>query len=212
MADLRKETHGPGSMKGVNLVVIAYDNRVHEGKDGQSATHYLDARIHPGDRRAAGQATLALVSKKDERSPSGYNNSARYSASQFDAIKEAAGDNVTDLTKVDGTVVGKIYGVKADLLVSNGDVIANTKTVEASELSVAPDEKGRDIQTQIFDTIKASKAAREAAKTPAPEPEPAVEEPKKAAAKRPSRAKAKPAPVLVGAGGPEVSSDEPELG
>jgi len=197
MADFRKETHGAGSMKGVNLVVIAYDNRVAK-KDDVITTHYLDARIHPEDRRAAGQTTLALVSKKDEKSPSGYNNSARYSAGQFEAIKEAAGDNVTDLTKEDGTVVGKIYGIKADLLVSNGDVIANTKTLEASEHSVLPTPDGRDIRARIFETMNAAKAAREAAKNAS---EPAVEV-----------EAAKGEPVLVGAGGVEASADEPELG
>jgi hypothetical protein len=224
MADLRTETHGKGSMKGVNLAVIAYDNRVAK-KDDVVTTHYLDARIHPGDHRAAGQTTLALVSKKDAKSPSGYNNSARYSAGQFDAIKEAAGDNVSDLTNQAGEVVGKIYGVKADLLISNGDVIANTKTLEATEFSVGPDAAGRDIRTQIFETMNAAKAAREAAKAEAPvaEAAPAVEataeapvaDAKPKAARKPSTRKpaaAKPELVSVGAGEVTASSDEPELG
>lgn len=198
MADFRKETHGAGSMKGVNLVVIAYDNRVAK-KDDVVTTHYLDARIHPDDRRAAGQTTLALVSKKDEKSPSGYNNSARYSASQFEAIQTAAGDNVTDLKNQDGTVVGKIYGIKADVMVSSEGVIANTKTVEASELSVADDEKGRDIRARIFDSQRTAKAAAQAAKAAAPE-------------KAAEAEAAKGEPVLVGAGGVQASADEPELG
>lgn len=170
MADLRKETHGPGSMKGVNLAVIAYDNRVAK-KDGEITTHYLDARIHPGDTRAPGQTTLALVSKKDPKSPSGYNNSARYSAGQFQAIKEAAGDNTTDLTNQAGEVVGKIYGVKADLLISSGDVIANTKTLAPTELSVGPDQAGRDIRTQIFESMKEAKDARSVAAAQEPSAE-----------------------------------------
>lgn len=222
MADLRKETHGPGSMKGVNLAVISYDNRVAK-KDGVVTTHYLDARIHPGDKRAPGQTTLALVSKKDEKSPSGYNNSARYSAGQFDAIKEAAGDNVSPLTNSAGEVVGQIYGVKADLLISSGDVIANTKTLETSELSVVDNEAGKDIRTQIFDSMKSAKDARSAAATEAgtEAPEAAAEAPAvkaeaatKPATKAKAATKAKVAkPVLV----PDVeearaSSDEPELG
>lgn len=176
MADLRKETHGAGSMKGVNLAVIAYDNRVAK-KDGVVTTHYLDARIHPGDTRAPGQTTLALVSKKDAKSPTGYNNSARYSAGQFEAIKEAAGDNVTDLTNQAGEVVGKIYGVKADLLISSGDVIANTKTLAPTELSVGPDQAGRDIRTQIFESMKAAKDARNVAVAQAPAAEAQAETP-----------------------------------
>lgn len=231
MADLRKETHGPGALKDVNLVVIAYDNRVAK-KDGEITTHYLDARIHPGDRRAAGQTTLALVSKPDSKSPSGINNSARYSAGQFASIVEAAGDNVSDLTNKDGAVVGKIYGVQSDLLISGAEVIANTKTLKPTELSVGPDEKGRDIRTQIFDSMREAKAAREAAKnapeasaeaaveTPAVET-PAAEEPKaaKATATKP-RTTRKPAvkkapaktPALVGAEPAVASVEEPALG
>lgn len=222
MADLRKETHGAGAMKDVNLVVIAYDNRVAK-KDGEVTTHYLDARIHPGDRRAPGQTALQLVSKKDEKSPSGYNNSARYSAGQFEAIKEAAGDNVVDLTNTANEVVGKIYGVKADLLISGSEVIANTKTLTASELSVGPDAQGRDIRKQIFDSMAEAKAAREAAKTaPAAdvvaEAEAVVEEAavkpatkSRAAAKPRTASKPKPKPELVGAT-TGASADEPELG
>lgn len=208
-------------MKDVNLVVIAYDNRVAK-KDGEITTHYLDARIHPSDSRAAGQTTLALVSKKDANSPSGYNNSARYSAGQFQAIQEAAGANVTDLTNQNGDVVGKIYGVKADLLISNGDVIANTKTLAPTELSVLPDPSGRDIRTQIFESMNAAKAARAAAtaEAPAAEAAPEVEAPaakakaatKPKAARKPAAKAAKPELVSVGAGDTQASSDEPELG
>lgn len=221
MADFRKETHGPGAMKGVNLVVLAYDNRVAKNPEtSEVSTHYLDARIHPEDRRAAGQSSLALVSKKDDKSPTGYNNSARYSAGQFAAIQKAAGDNVTDLTDQKGNVVGKIYGVKADVLVSKDGVIANTKTLEASEHSVHDDAQGQDIRSKIFATMKASKAAREAAKetqteTPAVEATSKPATTKAAATKTAAKKATKPrtaAPVLVGAGGPEVSADEPELG
>jgi hypothetical protein len=215
MVDLRKETHGPGSTKGVNLVVIAYDNRVNKNKEtGEISTRYLDVRMHPDDKRAAGQTTLALVTKKDDKSPTGFNNTARYSASQFEAIQKAAGDNAVDLTNTAGDVVGKIYGVKSDLLISNGDVIANTKTLEASEHSVAPNEAGVEIRQQIFDRMAESKAAREAAKAaPAAEAQAAEKPATKTAAKRTSTRKtAVKEPALVGAGAPVASSDEPELG
>ena len=219
MVDLRKETHGPGSTKGVNLVVIAYANRVNKNKEtNEVSTHYLDLRVHPDDRRAPGQTTLALVTKPDEKSPTGFNNSARYSASQFKEIQKAAGDNVVDLTNKTGEVVGKIYGVKADLLISNGDVIANTKTLEASEFSVEAKD-GIEIRQRIFDSMAEAKAARSAAKSaPTPQAEtPAAEKPAsektaaKTAAKRPSTRKtAAKEPALVGAGTPVA--DEPELG
>lgn len=236
MADLRKETHGPGSMSGVNVVVIAYDNRKSE-KDGKTA-FYLDARIHPGDRRGPGQTNLALVSKRDEKSPKGYNNMSRYTESQFDAIKEAAGDNVTDLTTQTGDVVGKIYGLKADLLVNQQkEVILNTKKLQGSDLSVKPNAENKDIRTQIFDAQRAAQAARRgveaeaAVETPTAEAAvetPAVEEPKaeakpaakKTTTRKPAAAKtaaarkpAAAAKALVGAGGVEApASDQPELG
>lgn len=221
MADLRKEVHGAGSMKGLDLAVIAYDNRVAR-KDDKITTRYLDVRIHPGDRRAEGQTQLALVSKKDEKSPTGYNNSERYSEGQFEAIVEAAGDNVTDLTNKAGDVVGKIYGVNADLLVSGArELVINTKTVKGSELSVAPNEAGVDIRQQMFDSMKAAQAAREAAKAteaetsapeasveaPAPEEKAEKSAPKKAAPKK--RAPAKKAAATAEA---EAAVDEPALG
>lgn len=240
MADLRKETHGAGSMSGVNVVVMAYDNRKSE-RDGKVAV-YLDARIHPGDKRGPGQTNLALVSKKQPKATSGYDNTARYSETQFAAIQAAAGDNVTDLTTLNGEVVGKIYGLKADLLINQQkEVILNTTKLAASDLSVKANAEGKDIRTQIFDAQRAASAARDAAtkakesavETPAAEA-PAVEEPaaepadtkpaaKKAPARKPAATKAPAktatarkataAKALVGAGGVEApASDEPQLG
>jgi hypothetical protein len=235
MADLRKEIHGPGSMNGVELVVFAYDNRIAKDKvSGKTTTHYLDLRIHPEDRRAPGQTNLALVSKKDDKSPTGYNNSARYSAGQFEAIEQAAGDNVQPLTNQKGEVVGKIYGIKADLLINNGEVIANTKTVAASELNIEP-QGNLDIRGRIFESMKEAKAAKGAVATPEVAAEAAVEAPvaaaevaaeekpaakataKKPAARKPATRKpAAKAKELVGAGvgteAPVASSDEPGLG
>ena len=236
MADFRKETHGAGSLKSVDLVVMSYDGRHApkpvNGVQAPITTRYIDARIHPDDRRAAGQTTLALVAKRDPSAPSGYNNAERYSENQFQAIVEAAGDNRSDLLNKEGVKVGDVYGVKADLLLNNGSAIINTKSVVASELSVTPDADGKNIQQRMFETMAATKAAREAEKSAAkdvaaPEaaaaaeteaPEVAAEEKpaaktatKKAPAKRASRAKVKPelAPEPEVA---EASADEPGLG
>ncbi|ROR75974.1 hypothetical protein SAMN06295974_3881 [Plantibacter flavus] len=212
MVDMRKEVHGANSLKDVDLVVISYDNRV-ASKDGVVTTHYLDVRLHPEDKRAKGQTSLALVSKKDEKSPTGYNNSSRYTASQFASISEAAGANVTDLTDSAGTVVGKIYGVKADLLINNGELIANSKTLAPSELSVEPNAAGQDIRTQIFASMKAAKDAKAAA-APAVAAEAAPAEAASAAPAKPKTARkprvAKPELATVAAGAP--AADQPELG
>lgn len=199
MVDLRKETQGENSTKGLDLVVIAYDNRVHKNKEtGEVLNHYLDVRLHPEDRRAPGQTTLALVSKKDAKSPNGYNNSAPYASKQFEAIVEAAGDNKTPLTNQTGEVLGTIYGVKADVFINKGLVIANTKTLEPSTFSVQNDAAGKDIRTRMFDSMKEASQARDAAKAAAaaeaPAPEAGVEA---------------PAPAEAVA---EAQNDEPGLG
>ncbi|WP_311245252.1 MULTISPECIES: hypothetical protein [unclassified Microbacterium] len=207
MVNLKSEVHGKGATKEVNLVVLAYDNRVAK-KDGVVTTRYLDARVHPGDRRAPGDTNLALVTKDDPKAPGGKSNSARYSANQFEAIKQAAGDNVTDLVDRDGTVSGKIYGVKADLLINKGEVVINTKTLDGPGLSIA-DENGKDIRTRIFDSMAEAKAARAAAK------EAAAAEKSAAAEAEVDAPDAAREPVLVGAGAPDApvaSSDQPELG
>lgn len=195
MVNLRNDAYGAGAMKGVNLAVIAYDNRVAKDKDGKETSRYLDARLHPGDERAAGQTTLALVTKKDEKSPNGYNNSERYTPGQFDAIVAAAGDNTAPLLNKSGEAVGTIYGVKADVFPNSTKegrgLVINSKSLEASDLSVGPDANGRDITTQIFDSMKAAKEAKAAEKAAAQVEQPAAE----------AQAEA-----------PQAANDEPELG
>ncbi|OAN40203.1 hypothetical protein [Microbacterium sp. H83] len=156
MVDLRACTHGVGATKSVNLVVLAYDDRVASSEDGGSTTHYLDARVHPGDRRAPGETDLALVRRTGERATAGFDNSAGYSAGQLASIEEAAGGNVTELTDPSGAVVGRGYGVRADLLIDGGHVVVNTRTVGPTPLSVGPDVRGRDIRRQIEESTAAA--------------------------------------------------------
>lgn len=164
MVDLRSRTHGAGATQGVNLVVMAYDDRVVPDAESGVATHYLDARVHPGDRRAPGQIDLALVSKKGAGSTTGFANSARYTPLQLASIEEAAADNVADLTDAAGVVVGRVYGVKADLLIDSGVIVLNTRTLSSTELSVRADEEGRDIRRQIVASVTAARRARELAR------------------------------------------------
>lgn len=165
MVDLRSRTHGPGATKGVNLVVLAYDDRLVVGDDADGAVHHLDARVHPGDRRAPGETELALVPAREEPSDGEFENSARYTATQLVAIAEAAGDNTAPLLDASGAVVGRAYGVRADLLINDGDVVLNTKTLEPTELSVRADERGLGIRAQIDVSTAAARAAREIAKS-----------------------------------------------
>ncbi|NKF34647.1 hypothetical protein HER21_50420, partial [Pseudomonas sp. BGM005] len=56
-------------------------------------------------------------------------HSAPYSDDQLAAIARVAGDNVSDLIDVGGVVVGRAYGIRADLLIDAGAVVVNTKTL-----------------------------------------------------------------------------------
>lgn len=166
MVDLRARTHGAGATRAVNLVVLAYDERVVSNEDGEVTTHYLDARVHPGDRRAAGASDLALVRRTGDRAASGFDNSAAYSTTQLASIEAAAGRNVTELTDASGAIVGRGYGVRADLSIAGGHIVVNTRTVEPTALSVAPDDAGRDIRAQIAASVSAVRHACADARVP----------------------------------------------
>lgn len=157
MVDLRSRIHGAGATRAVNVVVLAYDD--HVVTVGDVITHHLDARVHPGDRRAPGETDLALVpAASGGRLP----NSAPYSADQLASIARAAGDNTSDLSDQTGALVGRAYGIRADLLIDDGAVVVNTKTLRPTELSVRADVHGRDIREQIEDSVRRARRAREA--------------------------------------------------
>lgn len=157
MVDLRSRIHGAGATRAVNVVVLAYDD--HVVTVGDVITHHLDARVHPGDRRAPGETDLALVpAASGGRLP----NSAPYSADQLASIARAAGDNTSDLSDRTGALVGRAYGIRADLLIDDGAVVVNTKTLRPTELSVRADVHGRDIREQIEDSVRRARRAREA--------------------------------------------------
>lgn len=168
MVDLRSRIHGAGATRGVNIVVLAHDDHVEV--HGGVITHLLDARVHPGDRRAPGETDLALVRGATDGRPA---NSAPYSAGQFAAIEHAAGDNVSDLVDSGGVVVGRAYGIRADLLIDDGAVVVNTKTLRRSELSVHPDAHGRSILDQIDGSVRLARRMRAAVRAAARE-EPAL--------------------------------------
>ncbi len=140
----------------MNVVVVAYDARV--VTEGDVALHHLDARVHPGDRRAPGETDLALV---PAAAGGRWEHSAPYTADQLASIATAAGDNATELVDSRGEVVGRVYGVRADLLIDDGAVVVNTKTLSATELSVRPDAHGREILVQIEDSMRLARRTRD---------------------------------------------------
>lgn len=235
MVDIRKTTVGEKGMEAVDLVVIAYDNRVMEGKDGKVIRNFLDVRMSPEDRRAPTQTNLGLFAKPDTKSPSGYNNSFGYAASQFDAIVEAAGDNTAPLLNAEGEKVGTIYGVNADLMSPASEdlrkhgLIIDTRTVKPSEKTVGEID-GKSVRDRIYESMAAVKARKAAEKTSeatveAPTEEKAVEEkaveekpatakkaPAKRAPRKPSAKALAAAEAAALAEEPEATNDEPELG
>lgn len=153
------------STKGVDLAVAVYDKSVAIDKETQEVkAQYVNAGIHPDSPLAQGpdQTILALNSKRDENSKSGYNNSAPYSGNQYEQMLAAAGDNVAPLLNKDGETVGKVLGLKADLIPARdkSGMAINTKTLAPSELSVG-EIGGKDIQTRTFETQVANKAAKD---------------------------------------------------
>lgn len=172
MANLK----GEGALKGVNLVARTYDNNV-----TKSGTHqFLDIQVDVRDPRGADQANLHLVSKRTEQ---GYNNSAAYATSQYEAMQKIAGPNTEAILDDKGEAIGKVMCFKADLMKnpSGPGFLANTQTLDQSEFRV--DAQTIDRQFAAMGEVKAARAEAKAAE-PAPEvqeqveaPAPQVEEP-----------------------------------
>ena len=162
-------------MTDVNLVAVTYDNST--TKDGKES-QYLDVQVDGRDPRGKGQTNLHLVSERTEfEGKTRYNNSAPYTKKQFDAIKEAAGDNKTPVINKDGQEVGTLYAVKASVMpagTGKGLVINTAKPMSTSEFKV--DAKTLTGQMDAVRDAKAAKAAAKEAAAPAPEAEQQVEQ------------------------------------
>lgn len=163
MANLSKKTYGEGVTKGVDLVVAVYDN-AHWEKDGRSGV-FVQEIINPDSPIAAGQRFLGLksVDRGDGQRP---DKNVNRTPAQFDAMVAAAGDNVAELRDSKGESVGKVLGVKADIMFGGKEgaryALANSKTFAPSELSVA-DVDGKTVMDRVFDVQREASAAREAA-------------------------------------------------
>ena len=162
-------------MTDVNLVAVTYDNAT--TKDGKES-QYFDVQVDGRDPRGKGQTNLHLVSERTEfEGKTHYNNSAPYTKKQFEAIKEAAGDNKTPVINKDGQEIGTMYGVKASVMpagTSKGLVINTAKPMSTSEFKL--DDKTMTGQMAVVREAKAAKAAAKEAAAPAPEAEQQVEQ------------------------------------
>lgn len=168
-----------GVVKDVDLVVSVYDN-AHWSKDTDKAGKplvnkegepykregvFVQQTVHPESEHAVGQNYLGLRSSDNPRGGRPIVND-NLSKGQFDAVVAAAGDNVSDLKDKDGNVVGKNYGVKADVFpkdLKDKHWMMNTTTLQPSELSVA-EVDGKTIQDRVFQTQAANKASKAADK------------------------------------------------
>lgn len=162
MVDLRSKVHGARATQGVNLVVLAYHDGAPGDASGAPTSWGLDVRVHPGDRRAPGETDLALVPDRSGEAVPGRDNTAGYSARQFASIQRAAGPNTSELRDDRGAAIGHAYGVRADLVIHGGALMLNARTLGPTELSVGPDEEGRDIRAQISESEAVARRARAA--------------------------------------------------
>lgn len=155
---------GKGSTTQVDLAVALYNNAVARNDKGEITAAFPTVYKHPQGEGSKGQTNLALNTRRDDKSPSGYNNTTAYAASQMQDIVATAGENYAPLLNKDKQEVGRIYGVKADVMRASdkSGMVINTKTLNPSELSVGPDANGRDLIQQVIDTHKEAKAMKEA--------------------------------------------------
>ena len=130
---------GKGAMTGVNLIAKVYDN----GRTRDNKSVYADVQIDARDARGPEQANLHLRSERvsGEDGKTRFNNGAPYSVSQLDEIVKAAGPNVEPIKDKDGKVIGQLYGFKGNVMPATRGtgLVANTKSVEASEFKVDAD-------------------------------------------------------------------------
>lgn len=168
------------------LQVAVYDKAV-----DKFGGRYADVQLDSRDPQAQGQSNLHLATRfpsKDAKVQKP-NHDARYSESQMNAIKEAAGNNFIRDDQRGLTV----YAVKAKLTSTknNPGLIINTKEgVQASDFNMT--QEARDAQ---FAAMRASKAQKDAAKQEAPQADAQASQPQAAAAQQ----------------APESAVDEPEF-
>lgn len=127
---------GEGSATERDLIVVSFDNQV--TKDGK--TRYLDVQMNreglSETEKENSNLHLHSTSQTLEDGTKRYNNAVPYAMSQYDKLKEAAGDNVIRLESG-----AEVFAVKASLTKgSKGGYVINTqKPIEASEFKLDAD-------------------------------------------------------------------------
>ena len=147
------------TLKARDLVVVALDN--HKDKEGKG--QYLDVQLNAADVRPNtpedGHANLHAVTRKDKGGRTSHESF--YANSQFEAIKQAAGDKIQPVmsTKEPGTQIGTVYSVKADLVYGKGGGLAiNTE----KPMAAGPDIPANILKQQGAFMRDASAANKEA--------------------------------------------------
>lgn len=152
-------------MKGRNLVIASLDSHVPTAeKGGADKGRYLDVQLNAADIREntpeVGQANLHAVTTKGKDGR--ISNEAFYSASQFEAIKAAAGDKTQPIMSKDGkNQVGTVYSITADLVPAQGK--ATGLRIDTSKpMAAGPDIPADILKQQAAHMHEASEAKKQA--------------------------------------------------
>lgn len=131
----------------VNLMVVAYDI----SRDPQSDERYLDVQADARDRLVDGQTHLSMQPVKAPDGSTRYNVARPYGLPAFEAIKQAAGENVRPILSDYGDEIGAIYGVKSRMFARNdggfGISIAELQPADY-DLPAEPLQSQREIMAQ----------------------------------------------------------------
>lgn len=120
-----------GTTKGLNLLVVKYDNATHSynDKEGNAKNvHFLDAQtleiggVNEGKIKPQLNPHLFSQKENDPQYEGRYNTQVPYYDNQFEAIKEAAGDSAFPVNDKNGNQIGTAYAVNADVMFRNREV------------------------------------------------------------------------------------------
>ena len=146
-------------MKNRDLVVVALDN--HKDKEGKG--QYLDVQLNANNIQPNtpedGHANLHAFQRKGSNGRQ--TNEMYYANSQFEAIKQAAGDKTQPImsTKEPGKQIGTVYSITADLTYGKPSGLAiNTE----KPMKAGPDIPADILKQQGAYMRQASEANKEA--------------------------------------------------
>lgn len=150
--------------KGRNALVVLPNALHREGtnRKGEPFEAYgvdvmLDHRDRGGRKQANPHAVTYQMEGRDRPS-----NIEFYSGKQVEAMLEAAGPNVIEMTSKSGEVTGRMLAVKGDFFKNSGQkggVVLNTKTLQSSDFDLTP-----ETLTELYASMHEARLEKDAAK------------------------------------------------